>query len=116
MAGTPFIKTKVTAGKLSALHRAMIWIIGRWEVENGHDDLLLIHATELRNYFDKMMQNKQKKYGLKFSASQALAFCQLWGDNYKHLQPYEMSVVHETTGLIDRERKQLLIVSHETYN
>lgn len=106
------LKIKVSAGQLKALHAGFLWLIHNWSIDNKHDALLLQHAIEFEWLYEKQLHNEQKKYGLVFTELQALAFCQLWSENYKHLNEYGRVTVFTINAEIDQYRKSLKAIQH----
>jgi hypothetical protein len=108
---------KLNVGKLLAWNRANIWLMRNWDINSDHDLLLLHHMLEFKQLHEKQLSNEQKKYTLKLTQAQVLAFCQMWKevDFSKHMleMPYEATVVLEMNGEIDRYRKSLIQLQYE---
>lgn len=94
---------KVSAGKLGAIYRSFLWLINHWDVTSDHDELLLHHAYQLRDKFEKLALAGKPKT-IKMNEMECTAFWQLWKGVNFDLMKYEGLVLQETCNDIHKFR------------
>lgn len=105
MAKTVSIKLKPT--QVKSIYKSFVFLITHYDVVSDHELLLLQHANEMTVELKGMVDKDAKTYTWKLTESKALAFMQLWKDDYRHLKEYEQKQILDINAMIDKARKTL---------
>lgn len=93
---------KLSHARLEALYNQYANMVGIYERETDHEDLLYYHLVELHNRLYDMMQRMQRTYTLSLSTAESLAMMQLWRDvNMDHC-PYSKVILQEAAHKTDK--------------
>lgn len=97
------IKIKLTFNELSALHQFSDAFVGWYDPVGFSNAMAKELICEINDKMQSMLINsEQKKFTLKLSLSQAMAFIAFWIKIDVRKHPYEMVIINRIIGLIHK--------------
>jgi hypothetical protein len=97
---------KITRSRAEALHEMHEWMVAEFVPENNHEHLLHAHLVGMMWKLEGHLENsKQKKFTVKVTAPEALAFLLLWGNERIDMRRRGAPVVCDLIKQIDKEYK-----------
>lgn len=102
-----WFRVRLTAKELQELLNMYAFFIAAWESEDPHEQLLLEHAIQLYERLARMHRPEAKKYNIKFTVTDGLAFIQWWQMIDTSDQVHGNAIICRMVGEIDKDSKQV---------
>ena len=96
---------RMTGDRIEALHDIYNMLHDCFEVTTPHELLLKGHIIAFRDKMQAMDEKGQLRHTLSFTATEALAFVQLWEDGTVELQPYYALIIQSIFNNLDKKIK-----------
>lgn len=107
---------KLSRERMEALHEMYEYMLGQYIPADNYENLLQVHLVSMMwRLHDALAGSKQRKFTLKVSGPEAMAFLLLWGNEKMDMRRRGAPLICDLIKQIDKEYKGNLYAGNNSY-